>query len=99
MTLGASDLQSYIDLDSIRNSCDVVFMRTIFSGGRADVDEAKLEKLLKRQKIYGDITQVCSEREGECCVRCKLSSSLNFLVFFVVGQQGALGGSVEHLQQ
>ena len=41
------------------------FMRTIFSGGRADVDEAKLEKLLKRQKIYGDITQVGSERERE----------------------------------
>ena len=40
------------------------FLRTTFSGGRADVDEAKLEKLLKRQKIYGDITQVQSERES-----------------------------------
>jgi len=35
------------------------------SGGRADVDEAKLEKLLKRQKIYGDITQSASKEHLE----------------------------------
>ena len=98
MTLRASDLQSYIDLDSIRNSCDFVFMRTIFSGGRADVDEAKLEKLLKRQKIYGDITQVRSERERESAA-LQVVVFIKFSCFFAVGEQGALGGSVEHLQQ
>ena len=76
------------------------FLRTIFSGGRADVDEAKLEKLLKRQKIYGDITQVRLDQRERERVPCKLSSALSFSVFFFsVGKQGALGGSVEHLQQ
>ena len=70
------------------------FKRTIFSGGRADVDEAKLEKLLKRQKIYGDITQVRSERERECCVPCKWSSAFYCSVFSSSFQSA----SREHLE-
>ena len=77
-----------------------MFLRTIFSGGRADVDEAKLEKLLKRQKIYGDITQVRSERERVLrALQVVVGSKFFQFFFFSVGKQGALGGSVEHLQQ
>ena len=77
-----------------------MFLRTIFSGGRADVDEAKLEKLLKRQKIYGDITQVRPQREKERVLRAlQVVVCILLFCFFSVGKQGALGGSVEHLQQ
>ena len=39
MTLRVSDLQSDSDLDSIRNSCDVLYSRLLFSVGHEIYEE------------------------------------------------------------
>ena len=102
--------RGYYNQNNQNNTDDVDFFLTLpIRGERAMVDEAKLEKLLKRQAIYGDITQAHSviyeSRQHwpilQHCNGCKpnLICWRDYFCILTVSEQGAPGGPTQRLQQ